>query len=101
VGCIAGRKPPLLGAASSRSRQNNSKKKPKPKTKTAYYLKYRNLRPAYIDAVLGASATANTTGSDGLINWAVVSANYDKIAKATEAGGDGALLAAAGEIGQA
>lgn len=61
----------------------------------AYYLKYRNLRPAYVEAVLGGNAT------DGLINWSVVSENYARLAKAAEIGGDAALLAAAGEIGQA
>lgn len=76
-------------------------KKTNKKTKTAYYLKYRNLRPAYVEAVLGTAATATTNATDGLIDWAVVSANYDRVSKAAAEGGDAALLAAAGEIGQA
>jgi len=78
-------------------RRPTTKQQPKqqPET-TAYYLKYRNLRPAYIDAVLG-NATA-----PGAVNWAAVSRNYALVARAGSGnGGDAALLEAAGAIGQA
>jgi Fe-Mn family superoxide dismutase len=63
----------------------------------AYYLKHRNLRADYVTALLG----NGTTGTGGMINWAVVSSNYARVVKAAEKGTDAALLEAAGAIGQA